>query len=108
LRALSTFGRFTVTYAMAPFFSYETFSSVAAAADELIGQDSLYESAQSADGFADDQGLHLVGAFVGVERLRIREVAAHPVINGDAVAAANLARPPYRLSTPCRTEALGD
>src|SRR3954468_22367354 len=78
---------------MAPFFSYETFSSVAAAVDELISQDSLYECAQSGDRLADDQVLHLVGAFVGVERLRIREEAADTVVHGDAVAAADLPRP---------------
>src|SRR3954465_13722331 len=93
---------------MAPFFSYETFSSVAAAVEELISQDSLYECAQSGDGLADDQVLHLVGAFVGVERLRIREEAADTVAHGDAVAAADLPGPRHRLAALRRAERFGD
>src|SRR4051812_6147512 len=93
---------------MASFFSYETFSSVAAAADELMGQDSLYECTQSGDGLADDQVLHLVGAFVGVERFRIREEASDTVVHRDAVAAADLPRPRDRLAALGRAERLGD
>src|SRR2546429_9683204 len=37
LRALSTFGRLIVTYAIAPFFSYRTFSRVGAAVAVLMG-----------------------------------------------------------------------
>src|SRR3954452_5764089 len=93
---------------MAPFFSYETFSSVAAAADELMSQDSLYERAQPAHGFANDQVLHLVSAFVGVEGFRIREEAADTVVHGDAVAAADLPRPRNRLAALCRAVCFGD
>src|SRR5690348_15386175 len=93
---------------MAPFFSYETFSSVAAAADELIGPDSLYECAQSGDRLADDQVLHLVGAFVGIEGLRIGEEATDTVVHGDAVAAADFTRPRDRLAAFRRAERFGD
>jgi hypothetical protein len=34
-----------------------------------------HESAVAGDGFTDDQVLHLIAAFVGVQRLRIREEA---------------------------------
>src|SRR6267142_656008 len=107
LRALSTFGRLMVTEAIAPFFSYRTVSSVAAVAVELI-PNSLHECAEAADGLANDQVLHLVGAFVGVERLRIREEAADTILHGDAVASADLPRPRDRLAALGRAERLGD
>src|SRR5258705_8896817 len=94
---------------MAFFFSYETCWSVAAVAVELMSAVSrLYERAKPADGFADDQVLHLVRAFVGVERLRIREEAADTVVHGDAVAAADLPRPRNRLAALGRAERFRD
>jgi len=45
------------------------------------------------DGFADDQILHLIGAFVGVQRLRIGKEAREIVVGDDAVAAQDLAAP---------------
>ena len=51
------------------------------------------EGAVTGDGFADDQILHLIGAFVGVQRLRIGEEARDIVVGDDAVAAQDLAAP---------------
>src|SRR4051794_15844752 len=95
---------------MAPLFSYRTFSSVAAVAGELMCrlQASLNECAQPADRLADDQVLHLVGAFVGVKGLRVREETPDPVLDRDAVATADLARPRDRLAALCRAERFGD
>ena len=45
------------------------------------------------DGLADDQVLHLIRAFVGVERLGIGEEARDVVVGDDAVAAQHLAAP---------------
>src|SRR5437867_3593368 len=86
--ALRTLGRLSVTYAMAPFFSNKTFSSVGAAAAggvtvaiELINSvetfvDNLclltesHKGAEPGDSFAEDQILDLVSAFVGEQRFR--------------------------------------
>ena len=50
-----------------------------------------YEGAVTGDGFADDQILHLIGTFVGVQRLRIGEEARDIVVGDDAIAAQDLA-----------------
>ena len=52
-----------------------------------------HEGAVTGDGFADDQILHLIGAFVGVQRLGIVEEARDIVVGDDAVAAQDLASP---------------
>src|ERR1700733_9821745 len=46
-----------------------------------------YEGAQASDGFADDQILHLIRAFVGVERLAIGKEPRGLIVGDDAVAA---------------------
>jgi hypothetical protein len=51
------------------------------------------EGAVAGDGFADDQVLHLIGAFVGIQRLGIAEEARDIVVGDDAVAAQDLATP---------------
>jgi hypothetical protein len=51
------------------------------------------EGAVTGDGLADDQILHLIGTFVGIERLGIREEARDIVVGDDAVAAQDLAAP---------------
>jgi len=51
------------------------------------------EGAVTGDGFADDQILHLIGAFVGVQRLGIGEETRDIVVGDDAVAAQDLAAP---------------
>src|SRR5437868_7343073 len=122
LRALRTFGRLRVTYAIDPLFSYRTFASVGAAVAGLmvvllvrselleaagswkpIG---LHEGAEARDGLADDQVLHLERAFVGVERFGIREEACDVVVGDDAVAAEQLPRPRDGLAAPGRAERL--
>ena len=52
-----------------------------------------HEGAEAGDGLADDQILHLIGAFVGVERLGVGEEARDVVVGDDAVAAQQLAGP---------------
>src|SRR5258708_38295984 len=117
LRALSTLGRFNVTYAMAPFFSYNRFSSIG---DELIGLlpgkserteaaariAASDEGAEPGDRLADNQVLHLVGALVGGEGLGIGEKARGVVVCDDAAAAKQLAPPGDRLAHPARAECL--
>src|ERR1700752_437812 len=123
LSALSTLGRLTVTWAIEPFFSYRTFASANAAlgmelgaiqgagADGAVPEPRIispgwgaagvqapaaemsHEGAVTGDGFADDQILHLIGAFVGIERLGIGEEASEIVVGDDAVAAQDLASP---------------
>src|SRR5229473_6372359 len=102
---------------MAPFFSYNRFSSIG---DELIGLlpgkvsaavaaiAPSDESAEPGDRLADDQVLHLVGALVGVERLGIGEKARGVVVGDDAVAAEQLAPPGDRLAHPGGAERLGE
>src|ERR1700685_1201266 len=51
------------------------------------------EGAVTGDGLADDQILHLICAFVGVQRLGIAEEARDIVVGDDAVAAEHLAAP---------------
>jgi len=48
---------------------------------------------QASDGLADDQILHLIGAFVGVQRLGIGKEARDIEVGHDAVAAEQLATP---------------
>src|SRR5216683_6325962 len=100
---------------MAPFFSYNRFSSIG---DELIGLlpgkvsaavaaiAPSDESTEPRDRPADDQVLHLVGALVGVEGLGIGKEAGSVVVGDDAVAAEQLAPPGDRLAHPARAECL--
>src|SRR5216684_2231822 len=133
--ALRTLGRLSVTYAMAPFFSYNTFSSVRPAsgvaaafggivAIELINFSCLnlslliafstcesatvlQKGAETRDRLAHDQILHLVSAFVGVKGFSIRKEPGHVVLSSDAVATQQLARPGDRLAALGRGECLG-
>ena len=57
-----------------------------------------HEGAEAGDGLADDQILHLIRAFVGVERFGIGEEARDVVVGDDAVAAQQLAAPGDRLA----------
>src|SRR3954447_6348023 len=66
-----------------------------------------HEGAQTSDGFADDQILHLIRAFIGVERFGIREEACNIVVGDDAIAAQQLAAPRNSLAGFCRAERLG-
>ena len=52
------------------------------------------KGAMAGDGFTNDQILHLICAFVGIEGFRIREETADIVVSQDAVA-------PQELTTPC-------
>ena len=65
------------------------------------------EGAEAGDSLADDQILHLIGAFVGVERFTIREEARRFVVGNDSVAAHQLAGPGNRLAAFSRSERLG-
>src|SRR6266436_4721716 len=134
--ALRTLGRLSVTYAMAPFFSYNTFSSVRPAcgvaaafggvivAIELIDVSCLnlslliafstcesaavlQKGAESRDCLAHDQILHLVSAFVGVKSFSIREETANVVLGSNAVATQQLACPGHSLAALGRGECLG-
>src|SRR3984957_572344 len=66
-----------------------------------------HEGTQASDGFADDQILHLICAFVGVERFAIREEPRGLVVGDDAVAAEHLASPGDGLAALGRAERLG-
>src|SRR5882724_8743658 len=132
--ALRTLGRLSVTYAMAPFFSYNTFSSVRPAcgvaaafggvivAIELINvlnlsllialltRESaavLQKGAETRDRLAHNQILHLVSAFVGVKSFSIREETADVVLGSNAVATQQLAGPGDRLAALGCGECLG-
>src|SRR6266404_2349414 len=134
--ALRTLGRLSVTYAMAPFFSYITFSSVRPAggvvaafggvivAIELINVSCLnlslliafstressavlQKGAETRDRLAHDQVLHLVGAFIGVKSFSIREETADVVLGSNAVATQQLAGPGHRLAALGCGECLG-
>src|SRR5262245_2196396 len=112
---------------MPPFFSYSTLSSfgagtccvstVTATAGEAMTSSPLpsflgrarpcsHVGAEPGDLLADDQVLHLICTFVGVERLGIREEARHVIIDEDAVAAEQLSRPGNRLARLGRRERL--
>src|SRR5262249_40450461 len=107
-------------------FSYSTFSSfgagaccvstVTATAGEAMAcllyrfsdrvRPYSHVGAEPGDLLAHDQVLHLIGAFVGVERLGIGEEARHVIIDEDAVAAEQLSRPGNRLARLGRRERL--
>src|SRR5688500_13132461 len=53
------------------------------------------DRAAAGDGPADDQGVHLTGALVGVDRLCVGDEAADVVLEQDAVAAHQLAGPAH-------------
>src|SRR5712671_2178310 len=120
--ALRTLGRLSVTYAMAPFFSYNTFSNVRPACGvaaafggvivsiELINVTCLnlslliafstrepaavlQKGAETRDRLAHNQILHLVSAFVGVKGFSIRKETGHVVFGSDAVATQQLPSP---------------
>src|ERR1700677_2595453 len=65
-----------------------------------------HEGAVTGDGLADDQILHLIGAFVGVQCLGIGEEAREVVVGDNAVAAQDLAAPCDRLARFRRAERL--
>src|SRR5260370_5072005 len=58
----------------------------------------LDESAETSNGFAENQVLHLERALVGVKSFRIHEESPDIVFSGDAVAAEQLACPGDRLA----------
>src|SRR6266853_6612694 len=102
---------------MAPFFSYNRFSSIGGELIELLPGKGEHtqaaariaasdKGAEPGDRLADDQVLHLVGALVGVEGLGIGEKARGVVVGDDAVAAEQLAPPGDRLAHPARAECL--
>src|SRR5262249_44457642 len=64
------------------------------------------EGAEPGDRLAYDQVLHLIRAFIGIERLGIREEARNAVVGEDAVAAQQLSRPGARLTRLGRRERL--
>src|SRR5271170_1867501 len=66
------------------------------------------EGAETRDGLADDQILHLICPFVGVERFAVRKEARDFVVGDDAVAAEQLARPCNGLAALGRAERLGE
>src|SRR5580693_7473484 len=61
-------------------------------------RNALNERAQTGDGFADNQVLHLKRAFVGVERFGICEEARNVVVCGYAVSSQQLSGPGHRLA----------
>src|SRR5271169_4095738 len=63
-----------------------------------------HEGAQASDGLADDQILHLICAFVGVERFAIRKEPRGLVVGDDAVAAEQLTSPGDGLAALGRAE----
>src|SRR5262249_21320001 len=64
------------------------------------------ERAEPGDRLADDQVLHLIRAFVGIERLGISKETRDVVVGEDAVAAEQLPRPGDRLTRLGRRERL--
>src|SRR6266702_8901189 len=72
----------------------------------LRGLGVSHERAESGHGLADDEVLHLERALVGVERLRVGEEARDLVVEGDAIAAEQLAAPRHGLAHPHRAERL--
>jgi hypothetical protein len=53
----------------------------------------LHKGTEHSDGFADDQVLHPVRAFVRIKCFRIREASPHVVVGGNAVAAQQFPLP---------------
>jgi len=66
---------------------------VAAGIRVSAGRGMSHESAVTGDGFANDQILHLIGTFIGIERLGIGEEARDIVVSDDAIAAQDFASP---------------
>src|ERR1017187_1843663 len=76
----------------------------------VLGGQSFLRSDERADaggGAADDEGVDLPGALVGVDRLGVGDEPAHLVLQQDAVAAEQLAGITNRLAHPHRAERLG-
>src|ERR1700742_626464 len=65
------------------------------------------EGAEASDSLADDQILHLVRTFVGVQRFTVREEARRLVVGNDSVAAYQFTGPCDCLATLGRGERLG-
>src|SRR5882757_1676641 len=65
------------------------------------------KGADAGDRLADDQVLHLIGTFVGIERLGIREEARNLIVEADAVAAEQLTRPCHGFAHPGGCKCLG-
>src|SRR5258708_17937806 len=72
----------------------------------ISSESALHERADARDRLADDQVLHLVGAFVRIQRLGIGEEARDVVVGNDAVAAQELAAPADGLACSRRAERL--
>src|SRR5579859_7412800 len=66
----------------------------------------LRKGAEPGDGFADDQILHLVGPFVGVQRFGIREETCNLIIGDNTIAAKHFAGPCDGLAALRRCERL--
>src|SRR5277367_1365036 len=66
-----------------------------------------HEGTQASDGLAEDQILHLICAFVGVERFAIREESRGLIVGDYAVAAEQLASPGNGLTALGCAERLG-
>src|ERR1700757_1443228 len=65
------------------------------------------EGAEASDSLADDQILHLVRTFVGVQRFTIRKEARCFVVGNDSVAAYQFTAPRDCLAALGRRERLG-
>src|SRR5215467_250676 len=104
---------------MAPFFSYKTFSSLSV---ELIDR-ILYctmvwfsnrvgalvnKGTQSCDGFAQNEVLHLICAFVIEKHFSVCEVSPDVVIDGNTVAAKDLPSPRHSFATLGGRKSLGE
>src|SRR6202140_5978827 len=66
------------------------------------------EGAESGNRLADDQVLHLIRAFVGVEGFGNGKEAGNVVVRDDAIAAQYLAAPRDSLTRFSRAERLGE
>src|SRR5216683_7075174 len=67
----------------------------------------LDEGAETGNGLAENQVLHLKRALVGVQGFRIHEETSDVVVSGDAVATEQLSRPRNRLAALGCGEGLG-
>src|SRR5262249_20074555 len=103
---------------MAPFFSYKTFSS---ARVELIDRilyctmvwfsdciGTLHKGTQSRDGFAQNEVLHLICAFVIEKHFSVCEVSPDVVIDRNTVAAKYLPSPHHSFATLGGRKSLGE
>ena len=79
-----------------------------ASEEALARRAASHEGAEARDRLADDQILHLIRAFVGVERFAVRKEARDFVVGDDAVAAEQLAGPRNGLAALGRAERLGE